>query len=552
MTDRNPEDKERKTPLQPRQLESSPPCRAGCPNGTDIRGWISTIAQRSKLGLTDAEAYDGAWRTIVDVNPFPAVLGRICPHPCEAGCNREAKDGAVSINQLERFIGDWAIDRDLSLERLDPNRHPESIGVVGAGPAGLSFAYQMARRGYGVTVYEQRDRPGGMLRYGVPVYRLPEEVLDAEIGRIVALGVELRLGTRIGIDVTLEEIEAAHEVVFLGIGAHGSRRLGIPGEDGPCAWTGTEYLRRVNQGERIELGDQVVVVGGGNTAIDAARCARRGGSEVTLLYRRSRTEMPARDAEVEDALAEGIRIEFLATPVAIDRDSSAIRSIRVCRMRLGLPDESGRRRPVIVQGSEYEMAADSVIAAVSQEPDWEHLDSIRRDGVWLGADATGRVDEHVWAAGDVLGLGIAGTAIARGRQAAEAVHARLRGLPDEAPETESPAGDGKVKQEFYPDRPRAAPPTIPPEDRLSRPDDEIRLGLSADQFLEEIGRCFSCGQCFGCEHCWIYCAHDCFSRLEEVRPGAYFSVALDQCQACGKCIDVCPCGFLEVRPAPEG
>ena len=234
---------------RPKQSEQLPPCGAGCATGADIRGWISVIAQRRKLGLWDAEAFSRAWRMVTDVNPFPATLGRICPHPCEAGCNRAGKDGAVAINALERFLGDWGLRQGLRLQQLEEDEKPESIGVIGAGPAGLSFAYQMARRGYRVTVYEKNAKPGGMLQYGIPEYRLPEDILAAEVGRIVALGVKLKLGTGIGREVSVPELRARHDILFLGIGALRARMLGIPGEDGGGVWTGTEYLASVNRGE---------------------------------------------------------------------------------------------------------------------------------------------------------------------------------------------------------------------------------------------------------------------------------------------------------------
>jgi NADPH-dependent glutamate synthase beta subunit-like oxidoreductase len=542
---------EHATPIRPEQLPKQPPCQAGCLSGTDIRGWITMVAQRRRLGLTDEEAYTRAWRMIVDKNPFPAVMGRICPHPCEAGCNRRDKDGAVSVNQLERFLGDWGLAHDKRLERLETDAKPDSIGVIGSGPAGLSFAYQMARRGYRVTVYESSDSPGGMLRYGVPDYRLPAGVLDAEIARITALGVEFRLGRRVGRDPTVEEIESRHDVVFLGIGAHRGLRLGVSGERGPGAWIATEYLRRANGGERIDLGSRVAVVGGGNTAIDAARVARRKGAEVHLLYRRTRKEMPARQEEVEEAIREGVQIVFLVGPSKIERDSGTIRAVVVQRMRLGAPDASGRRSPRPVDGSTYSIPIDAVIAAVSQEPEWKDLQDLRPEGGWVRTDGSGRLSDRLWAAGDVAGPGSAGMAIGRARLAAEAIHARLRGRAVEPPTAASSIRGPTVRPEYYPRKPRTQPRTRPQEEWLERPGDEIHLGLTEKQFQEEVARCLSCGQCFGCEHCWMYCVHDCFTRLDEVRPGAYFSLAIDQCQACGKCIDVCPCGFLEVRQAPD-
>jgi NADPH-dependent glutamate synthase beta subunit-like oxidoreductase len=217
---------------EPLQVEKQAPCQAGCPSGVNIRGWLQTIAQREKTGLSLDQAYRAAWEQIVVCNPLPATTGRICPHPCEDNCNRSEKEGAVSINALERFIGDWALQNELPLPIFDPGPYPESIGVIGAGPAGLSFAYQMAGRGYDVKIYEKSPKPGGMLRYGVPEYRLPTKVLDREIERIVNVGVHLQLNTSIGDASTLEQLRSAHDFLFMGIGAHKSKSMGIQGEDG--------------------------------------------------------------------------------------------------------------------------------------------------------------------------------------------------------------------------------------------------------------------------------------------------------------------------------
>ncbi|MBW2385075.1 MAG: FAD-dependent oxidoreductase [Deltaproteobacteria bacterium] len=532
---------------QPEQRAQASPCGVGCKSGADVRGWITTIAQRRNLGLSDPEAYARAWRMIVDVNPFPATMGRVCPHPCESGCNRIGKDEAVSVNQMERFLGDWALRADMSLERLETDEKPESIGVIGSGPAGLSFAYQMARRGYAVTLYERNPKAGGMLRYGIPVYRLPEAVLDAEIQRILDLGVELKLDTRIGRDISVEQLESLHSIVFLGIGAQSGRVLGIPGEPGPGSWTGTEYLRRVNQGERVALGRRVAVIGGGNTAVDAARAARRGGAEISLFYRRTRAEMPAIAGEIDEAIEEGIQLRYLVAPTEIIRNGETLESLVLTKMKLGAADASGRRRPLPVAGSEYRVGVDSVIAAVSQESDWSGLEPYHFDADASPVERSGKTAEHVWAGGDVLGLGVAGTAIGTGRRASEAVHARLRGLLEPALDPPDPIAVGPAKLDHYAERPRAAPQALPASARLQQPDAEIHLGLSEEQFLEEASRCLSCGQCFGCEQCWMYCSHNCFTRLEDVKPGMYYAVALEACQACGKCIDICPCDFLQIR-----
>lgn len=538
--------------VQPEQQRKAPPCGAGCASGADVREWIALVAQRRKLGLSDADAYARAWNMVTAVNPFPATLGRICPHPCEDDCNRRDKDGAVSINAMERFLGDWALQRKLKLPVADRGSWSESVGVIGAGPAGFSFAYQMSRRGYRVTVYEKQDRAGGMLYFGIPQYRLPEAVLEAEIRRILDLGVELKLNTAIGRDLSVQELRDRHEVVFLGIGAGVGLKLGIPGEDGPGAWTGTDFLSLLNRGNTVELGAHVVVVGGGNTAMDAARAARRTGARVTLLYRRTRDEMPAIESEIDDALAEGVEIAYLAAPVSIGREGGKVQSVRVQRMGLGEPDRSGRRKPVPIGGSEHDIPASAVIAAVSQEPDWEGLAELRNAKTWIHAESSGAVAHGLWAGGDAIGPGIAGLAIAQGRQAAEAVHAQLRALPAPSASRSDAGPSPSPKPDYYPAMPRSTSPYRAVASRLAQPDMEVQQTISERAFLDEVSRCFSCGSCFGCEQCYMFCNAGGFSKLQEVAPGRYFSLSLDCCEYCGKCIELCPCGYLSTRPdAPD-
>lgn len=532
--------------FRPQQLESRAPCQACCAVSGDVRGWIGIVAQRGKTGVDRELAYARAWETIVDRNPFPSVLGRVCPHPCEADCNRSTLDEPVSINALERFLGDWAIAEKLPLPRLEADAKPESIGVIGTGPSGLSFAYQMARRGYRVTAYEQRKRPGGMLRYGIPDYRLPPSILDAEIARILDLGVELRCATVVGRDVSLEELRARHGIVYLGTGAQDGCELGIPGEDDPSVWRGTDYLRHVNRGEPADAGRAVAVIGGGNTAVDAARTARRTGAEVTIFYRRSQAEMPASESEVEEAHAEGVRFEFLVAPVGIDRRDESALVLTLERMRLGEPDESGRARPVPIPDSTFGAAVDTVIAAVSQTPSWRGLEALRNGG-WLSTDDRGLVTDDLWAGGDVLGLGIVGDGVLHGRRAAEALHARLQGLPE--PENrgdDQPVDADEILVDFYPTRPRVRPTRLTVAEALRSRDAEVARGISEEQFLEEVARCFSCGSCFGCQQCSMFCTALCFSSLDAAAPGSYFSLSLDACHECGKCVEVCPCHYLQL------
>lgn len=548
------------SPLRPKAVPKEPPCRFHCPSGNDIRGWLTTIALREKLGISLDEARDRAWYMEVETNPFPSVMGRVCPHPCESHCNRKDKDGAVAINSVERYIGDWGIERKLPLKRIeDGGPFPEKIAVVGAGPSGLSCAYQLARRGYAVTVFEGFDKPGGMLRYGIPQYRLPRHILDAEIQKILDLGVELKLGTTIGESITLDDLRSQYSAVFVGIGAHKGKTMGIPGEDGPGVYSGTEFLNRANSGRDLEVGQKVVVVGGGDTAIDAARVSlrlgtdaasmsRRLGAHVTILYRRTRTEMPAISREIEEAVEEGISLEFLAAPARIIRDESGkIVRLAVQRFELGEPDSSGRRRPVPIEGAIDEIEADTLIMAVSQEPDWSSLGAFGSGGSWLKVDDFGRTDlEKVWSGGDTLSLGLATISIGQGRKAADAIHATLRGKDLKPTISRDPILSDKIKLNWYPGKERGARTVLSAEERLSKPMDEVDLGMAAEAALEETTRCFSCGYCFDCENCWMYCQSGCFKKKTSVELGTYFEISLATCDGCKKCAEECPCGFLDL------
>ena len=529
-------------------LEKLPPCQARCPNSGDIRGWLGIIAQREKNGLSRDDAFDAAWRKLVEFNPLPATIGRICPHPCEDLCSRNDKDGAVSINAMERFLGDWGISRNLKLPEVPRRQRPESVGVIGSGPASLSFAYQMAIRGYEVTIYERDERPGGMLRHAIPDYRLPRDVLDAEVDRLLELGIKLASRVDVGEDLTLSQLREKHELVFMGLGAQAARRLGVPGEDGPGVMSGIEFLRRRKRRLETGCGHTVLVIGGGNTAIDAARSARRDGSSVTLIYRRSESEMPATAHEVEDARHEGVEFRFLAAPTRIIRDGVNIQQVEVQGMRLGEPDGDGRRRPEAISGQIEYLAADSVIVAISQEPGWHTADTILVAGSWLRPAADGRLQRGLFAGGDDLGPGIASRAIGQGRHAAASAHAELRGYPRPSLQPNCPPlMPDAVKIDYYAERQRSRTPRRSESDWLADPDAEKDLTLSSEQACEEASRCMSCGLCFDCQQCFMYCNRGGFTRVEETCPGKYYAFAFDACEGCGKCIELCPCGYIEAR-----
>jgi thioredoxin reductase/Pyruvate/2-oxoacid:ferredoxin oxidoreductase delta subunit len=373
----------------------------------------------------------------------------------------------------------------------------------------------------------------------------------------VDFGVELKCDTKIGKDIGFDEIRSEYDAIYLAIGAHQGKKLGIEGEDGPGIWTGTEFLNHANSGKKVEIGGNVVVIGGGDTAIDAARVSkrvtldsaaisRRMGADVTILYRRTRTEMPAIEREIEEALEEGIAIEYLAAPKEILRDDEGqVRAMVVQRMELGEPDDSGRRRPVPIEGDVYELPVETVITAVSQKPELGALGSEELGDGWLNADDWGQTGvDGIWTGGDNINLGIATTSIGHARKAALSIHAFLQGREPEASDPGEPIKHDKIKLDWYEPKKRGERVVLPPEERLANPEKEIDLGLAAEAVLEETTRCFSCGKCFGCENCWMYCQNNCFTKVQQPALGKFYTIKLDVCDGCKKCWEECPCGFI--------
>ncbi|HPO07127.1 MAG TPA: NAD(P)-binding protein [bacterium] len=534
--------------LRPRLIPKIPPCMGACPNSVPVREALMTISLSEAFGRTHEDSLREAWKIITHVNPLPAICGRICPHPCETECNRSHLEGAVAINDLERFIGDYGIQQGLEFEK-PAETYRERIAVIGSGPAGLSCAYHLARRGYPVTIFEAFVKPGGMLRYGIPAYRLPRDILDAEINRILNLGVELKCSTVVGRDVSLDDLKRDYRAVFIGIGAHKGVNLHVEGEDASNVFTGAEFLNRVNSGEEIDVGDRIVVIGGGDSAIDAARVSKRLGAEATILYRRTIKEMPAIADEIHEAEAEGIRFEFLAAPVAILRDASngakAI-GMRCIRMKPGEPDESGRPRPVPITGSEFEVEATAIIAAISQEPDFTGFEQFREGRDWIKVDEDGKTRaDGAYAGGDALELGLVTVASCHGRRAAAAIHAHFRRIPVERDEQLPLVTHDGMKLEFYEEKDRVEVQSLPVAARFASMDLEITPTLCQESAIEETKRCMSCGMCFDCGTCWSFCQDNAIIKPQE--KGQPYSFKMEFCQGCKKCAEECPCGFIEME-----
>jgi len=532
--------------LRPVQVLKTPPCSNGCPNGTNIREFITTISQAEDCGKSNKEAFEEAWEILTEKNPFPSSCGRVCPHPCEIECNRNHKDSSVGINNLERFVGDFAIENDFQLKRLTEETYPQKIAVIGSGPAGLSCAYQLARIGYSVIVYEAFGKPGGMLRYGIPDYRLPQNILDKEIARIEKLGVEIKCNKIIGKDIPYEELQIKYDAIFVGIGAHKGKLLGIPNEDASNVFTGTEFLNRINIGETINVGNKVLVVGGGDTAIDAARVSKRLGADVTIVYRRTRNEMPAIDEEIVGAEEEGIKFEFLAAPVNFERNNGTVTKMKCQKMELGEPDDSGRRRPLPIQDSYFDLDATTVISAISQEPDFTGFDNLHEGKDWIKTDENGMTKmENTYAGGDALELGLVTIAIYNGRIAAETIHSRFQNIELKKEQKPPVITHDKLVLSYYESKLRNEPFNLPPEERLKDLNLEITSTLTEEQVIDEAMRCMSCGSCFDCGTCWSYCQDQAIVKPVIKHQGYKFK--LDFCNGCKKCAENCPCGYIEMK-----
>jgi len=481
------------------------PCRQGCPAEIDIPRYIAQVRDGD---------YEGAVMTIRERNPLLLACGRVCPHPCEDNCRRGIEDDPVSINQLKRFAADYEMN---SGKRLPVSVAPETskrIAIVGGGPAGLTCAFFLRRLGHKPTIYEAMPKLGGMLRYGIPEYRLPKKVLDWEIDGILNLGIESHTGTRFGQDFDLDSLVAqGYDAVFLGIGAWKDSTLRVEGEQLQGCYTGIDFLSRLADGEQLPIGRKAVVIGGGNTAIDCSRnLIRLGAEEVTIVYRRTRREMPANPVEIEAAEAEGVRFLFLAAPVRVrGNDGGEATHLEYLKMQLGEPDASGRRRPVPIEGSETLIETHMVITAIGQSPDVSFAERTADRLLELKITRWNTIDvnektlqssiPYLFAAGDAAtGPGLVVEAIGGGRRAARSIHQYIMQQPVKADRLEL-LGKNRIAETLFDQVPgvvksrRAPMPELPVTERI-RSFVEVDRALTEEAALAESSRCLSC--CLTC------------------------------------------------------
>ncbi|QJR14200.1 NAD(P)-binding protein [Usitatibacter palustris] len=517
--------------LRPLYVDRLPPCNHACPAGENIQGW---------LFHAESGDYEQAWRVLVEDNPLPAIMGRVCYHPCETSCNRGQLDEAVGINSVERFLGDEAIKRGWAF--VPPSAESgKRVLVVGAGPSGLSAAYHLRRLGHAVTIKEAGPLAGGMMRFGIPKYRLPRDVLDAEVARIVAMGVKLEVNAKVA-NIADTMAAGGFDAAFLAVGAHIGKRAFIPAGEAARILDAVSVLRDMEGEEKPLLGRRVVVYGGGNTALDVARTAKRmGATEAIIVYRRTREKMPAHESELQEALEEGVLVKWLTTIRKVTDGGSLI----VEKMVL---DAKGFPQPT---GETEELQADSLVLALGQDVDLALLEGVPglevKDGVVQVRANMMTGAPGIFAGGDMVPSERTVTvAVGHGKKAARHIDAWLNGTTYSPRPKHELAGIDKMNTWYYAD----APKTVRPQIELARRTDtfdEVVHGLDETNALFEARRCLSCGNCFECDNCYGVCPDNAVIKLG---PGKRFEFNLDYCKGCGICVSECPCGAIKMVPEP--
>jgi len=516
---------------RPIYVDLLPPCNNACPAGENIQAWLA-LAQASK--------FHEAWDVLVRDNPLPAVHGRVCYHPCETNCNRREVDSAVSIHAVERFLGDLAAEQSWPLP-IEGAPSGKCVLVVGAGPSGLSAAYHLTRLGHAVEIREAGPLPGGMLHFGIPAYRLPRKDLMKEIAQIEKMGVKIVLNHKVE-DVLAEKLAGSFDAVFIAIGAHISKHVDIPARDAVKVLDAVSLLRDVSTGEAPLLGRRVVVYGGGNTAMDAARTVRRlGAEEALIVYRRDRAHMPAHAFEADEALAEGVKIKWLTTIKTIEGGDLTVERMQV--------DAQGRAQPT---GQFETLQADAVVLALGQDADSGFLRKIpeiqfQPDGTVIVAPNMMTGFPGIFAGGDMVPSERTVTiAVGHGKKAAQHIDAWLRGATYDKKDKHPTVDFTMLNLPIYTDAAPSMQRELPLSDRASG-FDEVLAGLAEREAVHEAKRCLSCGNCFECDNCYAACPEDAIIKLG---PNQRYKYDYTKCTGCAVCFEQCPCHAIEMVPEP--
>jgi NADPH-dependent glutamate synthase beta subunit-like oxidoreductase len=524
---------------RPVYRDKTPPCNNACPTGEQIQKYLDYVKH---------DRYLDGYVTILEDNPMPSVTGRVCYHPCETACNRAEHDEPIGIRSVERFLGDYglALPEDPIKQTLPP-LNGITVAIVGSGPAGVACAYHLRRRGYSSVIFEALEKPGGMLRAGIPAWHLPEEVLDAEIAKLLALGgIEIRCGVRAGRDIGWDELRS-YPAAFLALGQDVGRRLPVEGIEARGVIGALEFLREAGMGRPVKIGRQVLVIGGGNTASDAARSAiRLGGGGATIASLESEDELLIVPEDLVQARDEGVAFAPNTSLVRVLSHDGQVTGAVLCDARLG-KDARGTIRPELIPGTEREVACDTILIAIGQVQQLEWLPDRLSDRGVITADQHGRVDGNVFVGGDVMrGPSMVVDALGDGKRAARDID---RVLTAEAlgpePEVEVMPYEG-LNAAYFRHAPRIEAPLTPAAQRRRGQQVEVTLGYSREQAVAEADRCMSCGVCNGCDNCYIVCPD--VSVLRDARENGHYTIRTTYCKGCLVCVQECPTGCLEKVP----
>lgn len=548
-------DHSHKCPVYNRRI---PPCQNACPANEDIRGYnniLRGVEKYSKDGSPIQDKWAEAFYRLTEKNPFPGVMGRVCPALCQTKCNRSEVDETVGINSIEHAIGDYGIEKGLKYTK-PTHSTGKHIAVVGAGPAGLSAAYQLTLKGHKVTIYEGQKLPGGMVRYGIMGYRVDRKVLDAEIQRILDLGIEVKYNTWIGKDVTLDQLRQKYDAVFVGIGAQKGRGLPIPGADGtPRVTNAINFLMEYErEGSHMHPGKNVLVIGDGNVAMDVVRLAKRLGAEATIVSAVPRDEMACFPEEVRDAEVEGAKFQFQIGTVEVLRDGANVRGLKCVKMQKKEKGEEGWNHPVPffrykpVSGSEFELAGDLIVAAIGQATDISGFDNLPNDrGLLKVEPVTHQVKgfDNVFAGGDILQIDLITTAVGQGRRAAEAIDAFVHGQPLPSRVRPDVIPFSRLKSDYFLPVARNHRTHTHPK-KVEGDFTEILNRLEQETSVKEAERCMSCGLCFECKQCMLFCPQEAIEMFKKNPVGEVMFTDYSKCVGCHICAESCPTGYIDM------